>query len=339
MFRALTLGGAFSGLLVPLVVLAASVTVGSRPVSNTSASSVPLNSQTVPLLHPANNIDPNPPTGGGDISIVSGSALLAQAGPQGSAVNNLDEHAGSSQISVYTVHPGDTLSGIAAMFDVSVNTIMWANGIKGGVIREGQTLVILPITGVRYTVAKGDTLKSVAAKYKADESDVAHYNDISTDASLAVGDTIIIPDGEMPTIPKKISPSKSKSTAPLRGTGGPLLADYYGWPLDGGVITQGLHGYDAVDIGAPSGTDVYAAAAGTVIIALQGGWNGGYGSYIVIQHDNGTQTLYSHESKVLVSPGDQVSKGDLIGKVGSTGKSTGPHVHFEVRGAANPFGA
>src|SRR5690606_1590516 len=103
------------------------------------------------------------------------------------------------------------------------------------------------------------------------------------------------------------------------------------------VVTQGLHGYNGIDLGAPVGTGVYASAGGSVILAKSSGWNGGYGNYIIISHDNGTQTLYSHLSSVNVSLGQRVSQGDLIGAVGSTGKSTGPHLHFEVRGASNPL--
>jgi murein DD-endopeptidase MepM/ murein hydrolase activator NlpD len=98
-----------------------------------------------------------------------------------------------------------------------------------------------------------------------------------------------------------------------------------------------LHGWNAVDIGAPRGTAIYAAAAGTVIVARTGGWNGGYGNYVVISHPNGTETLYAHMSKVLASAGEQVAQGDTIGLVGMTGLATGNHLHFEVRGAANPF--
>jgi murein DD-endopeptidase MepM/ murein hydrolase activator NlpD len=98
-----------------------------------------------------------------------------------------------------------------------------------------------------------------------------------------------------------------------------------------------LHGYNGVDIAAPVGTSIFAAAEGTVIVAASSGWNSGYGNYVVISHPNGTQTVYGHASKVMVSVGEHVSKGQLIASVGSTGKSTGPHLHVEVRGAANPF--
>lgn len=287
-----------------------------------------LNSQRMSVLTAANNIDPSPSVGGGDVVVVAGSALLPQTGTSDS-LDDADKHAGSSQISLYVVREGDTLSGIAEMFDVSVNTIAWANTIKGRYIQPGQELVILPVTGIQHVIQKGDTIASLAKKYNADPSEIAHFNELAIEASLAIGTTLTIPDGEIPApAPSKGSPRGSSSVA---------ASGYYGWPLDGGVITQGIHGYNALDIGAGYATDIYASAGGTVMIARNGGWNGGYGNYAVIQHSNGTQTLYAHASQVLVSSGQEVPKGALIAKVGSTGKSTGNHLHFEVRGASNPF--
>ena len=102
--------------------------------------------------------------------------------------------------------------------------------------------------------------------------------------------------------------------------------------------TQNIHGYNAVDLAAPTGTPIMAAADGTVIVAKSGGWNGGYGSYVVIQHGNGSQTLYAHMSKVAAYDGESVVQGQVIGYVGETGDATGPHVHFEIRdGIRNPF--
>ncbi len=327
MFRISAAAGAFFALPFVLVSLGFSKTDGS--LSQSAAASVmasQYNSQTVPLLTAANNINPSASVGGAEISIEDGSALVPQQNT-GNGLGSSDEH-GSSQISVYTVRDGDTLSGIAVMFDVSVNTIAWANGITGRTIYPGQELVILPITGIRHKVTSGETLASIATKYGGDVTEIAHFNELALSASLEPGATVIVPDGE-------ISQSSPSNSSPR--TGGPSLAGYYSWPLDGGVVTQGVHGYNAVDIGASSGTDIFAAAGGTVIIARGSGWNGGYGQYVVVQHSNGTQTLYAHMSKVLVSSGDPVGKGDPIGKVGSTGKSTGNHLHVEVRGAKNPF--
>lgn len=235
----------------------------------------------------------------------------------------------SGQISTYIVRDGDTLSEIAKMFGVSVNTIAWANDIKGSRIKPGQTLVILPISGVKHSVVKGDTLQTIAKKYKADLGELLAYNGFTSNTKVAVGDTVIVPDGEIS--------SASAPTLTYSSSNSPVASGYYGRPLEGGRRTQGLHGNNSVDLAAPTGTPILASADGTVIIARSSGYNGGYGLYVVISHSNGTQTLYSHLSAVNVNSGTRVSKGEMIGRVGNTGKSTGPHLHFEVRGAKNPF--
>lgn len=300
------------------------------------------------VLTPATNIDPSPAVGGGDIMLVGGSALLAQEGPAGTAAD-IEKQPATSQISVYTVRAGDTLSEIAQMFDVTLNTVIWANDIKGGIVHEGDQLIILPITGIQHTVLKGETLAGLAKTYKSDAHDIAQYNGLADSAALAVGDVVLIPNGELGVV--NIASTKTKPTTAganakiTKGSakgvsfgGGAALNGYYRWPVDGGVITQGLHGWNAVDIGAPRGTGILAAAAGVVIIARDnGGWNGGYGNYLVIQHLNGTQTLYAHASKILITAGASVAQGQTIAKVGNTGESTGNHLHFEIRGAANPF--
>jgi murein DD-endopeptidase MepM/ murein hydrolase activator NlpD len=255
------------------------------------------------------------------------------------------------------VREGDSLSSIAAMFKVNIPTIVGANDIKNGVIHPGETLIILPIVGTTHVVVKGDTLASLAKDYHSDAHDIASYNSLDDGAALAVGATLIIPNGEATTVvsgsapkstakPKATSAhakiiakiAKGSSTEPFLGGSGPALEGYFSWPLNGGIVTQGLHGWNAVDIGAPRGTAIYAAADGTVLIAKGGGgWNGGYGNYVVIAHPNGTETLYAHMSQVLTSPGASVGQDDVIGKVGMTGMATGNHLHFEVRGAENPF--
>lgn len=290
------------------------------------------NSQTMPLLQAAVNFDPLPlARGGGDISIVGGSALLSESGPNGSYANVDSGKNQNGRVSVYIVREGDTLSQIAEMFNVTTNTIAWNNDIERGVIRPGQTLIILPITGVQHIVVKGDTLESIAKKYKADANEIRGYNHLSPGAVLAIGSTIVVPDGEMAPV------ATSPVTANLRGAGGPDYSGYYTRPIIGGRKTQGLHGYNGVDLASYSGAAVMAAAGGEVIVARDWGYNGGYGSYVVITHGNGTQTLYSHLSSVIVASGQYVVQGQVIGTIGSTGRSTGPHLHFEVRGARNPF--
>ena len=226
------------------------------------------------------------------------------------------------------------------MFDVSVNTILWANDLsKNSSLKEGQTLVILPISGVIHTVVKGDTLKSIAKKYGGDVTEITQFNDLKITDALAIGDQVIIPDGEGSS---SITTPKSSGTKTNFVYNVPSYNSYYiaPWANASGVHqTQGLHGYHnaAVDYGMPVGTPLYAAANGTAIISRNSGWNGGYGNYVILQHSNNTQSIYGHMTKTIISPGQYVIQGQLIGYSGNTGNSTGPHLHFEIRGAKNPF--
>jgi len=291
------------------------------------------NLQTMSLLKPAMNISPTPARGGGDISIVDDIALVPQEGPSGTIADI--EKPKNSTISLYTVREGDTLSRIAQMFEVSINTIRWANDIPlRDTIRPGQILTILPVTGVRYTVKSGDTLSSLAKRFDGDAEEIARFNGFADESSLAVGAEIIIPDGEIAIAVASPSPRPTSST----GAPTPTYAGYYMRPITGGVKTQGIHGYNGVDLAAPAGTPIVASSAGDVIVVRNSGWNGGYGVYVVIRHDNDTQTLYAHNSSNIVSVGQRVVQGQTIGYVGSTGRSTGAHVHFEIRnGPRNPF--
>lgn len=290
-----------------------------------------LNSQTLPILKAATNNDPNPAKGGGDIIVVDDMALLATPSITGDPVEIYRPN--SDQISVYEVRDGDTLSQIANMFHVSMNTIRWANDLEGD-IQPGQQLVILPVTGIKHKVKSGGTIADLAKLYKADAREIALFNGISVDTKLEPGMEIVVPNGELHVEEKKKTTTKSKTVAKSSST---TSKGIFKHPVPGAVKTQGIHGYNAVDFGAPIGTSIYAAAGGQVIIAKSSGWNGGYGNYIVIKHDNGSQTLYAHASELFVSAGTWVSQGDLIASVGNTGKSTGPHLHFEVRGSKNPF--
>lgn len=348
LFIGLAAGGAFTLSSMPIAVSASFLSdLFQKTTTLSLAPDSTFNSQTLPLLTPAKNIDPNPSVGGGDITLVQGEALL----PDNSASPGSDvvSRPVQSQISIYLVREGDSLSSIATMFNVTTNTIVGANNIKKGHIVPGQELIILPIAGVQHVVLKNETLAGLAKKFGSDAAEIAQYNNLSLSDDLTVGQNIIIPNGVLPepVAPKPKVAVKPKTTAktlkanPLRGeTGGPDYGGYYRWPVGGGILTQGLHGFNGIDIGAPSGSEIYAAAAGTVLIAKNNGaWNGGYGNYVVIEHANGTQSLYAHASKVLASPGATVERGELIAKVGRTGQATGFHLHFEVRGATNPFGA
>lgn len=305
-------------------------------------SGVPINSQTMALLEAVRNSDPSPDPNDRDVTIVNDSAILTNTAPNQSGGDNLSNALPTSdQISVYVVRKGDTLSAIAKMFGVSANTILWANDVpKGGGIKVGQKLVILPVSGVQYTVKKGDTIAKVATLYKADVEEIRGANNLDVGDGLTVGDSIIIPNGieSVISIPTT-STNKSKET---RGYVPPdnstfIATDGYFVRPTAGRKTQGIHGHNGIDFHADKGTTVVAAAAGTVVVSRNDGWNGGYGQYIVIKHSNGTQTLYAHLSSNIVSEGQEVSQGQLIALSGDTGKSFGPHLHFEVRGGRNPF--
>lgn len=301
-----------------------------------SMQTKPINSQNISLLAAAAGPDISR-TASTDVNTVDGSALLPDAGPTGGLADvNTDEDS-HGQISLYVVHSGDSLASIAKMFDVSVNTLLWANNLpRGAKLSIGQTLVILPVSGVEHTAKKGDTIESISKKYHADPDEVRSYNGLSINDTLEAGAVIIVPDGEMPTT-VKIS-TKPATSNKLRGANGPSYDGYYASPLVNFRRTQGLHGYNGVDLAEYLGAPVMASAEGDVIVSREGGYNGGYGNYVVIQHGNDTQTLYGHLQSTAVIVGDHVAQGQTIGYLGNTGRSTGPHLHFEVRGAKNPFG-
>lgn len=265
-------------------------------------------------------------------------AISSEVGPSGT-IADIESNSRQGKVSLYVVRSGDTIVQVAKMFGVAVNTILWANDLpRGASLRDGQHLVILPVDGVQHTVKKGDTVKSIAKKYSGDVDEILEFNDLVADQRLAIGDVVIIPNGKEVTAPTSGATIGSR---PRPISAYPSYVGYYTHPVPMGHKTQGIHGYNGVDYGAPVGTPVYSAAEGTVIVSrfrtLSDPWFGGYGNYIVIEHQNGTQTLYGHLSAVYVAVGARVDQGQSIGEVGNTGKSTGPHLHFEVRGAKNPF--
>jgi len=318
------------------------------PAKNSDTTSG--NLQTMTLLQPAMNINPAPAVGGGDVSIVDDSAVVPQDGPSGTIADIVKPKNGT--ISTYIIRDGDTLSSIAKLFGIPQSTILWANDLTNkSIIKPGDKLIILPIPGMKYTVKTGDTLDSIAQRFGADTGDIASFNNVD-DSSLTAGLEIIIPNGE-PTTPVAVTtPTKKSVTTKIKTAKGKIFEPahdvgpqgsasevaYYIAPVSDYIETQSVHGYNAVDLAAPSGTPIVASAGGDVVVAKAGGWNGGYGSYVVISHSNGSQTLYAHMSKVSTYDGDHVQKGEVIGYVGATGKATGPHVHFEIRnGIKNPF--
>lgn len=325
--------------------------VGSAKNSQTmallqaNASSAPILKNNKTTGTKSSEIDENV-----QVNIVSDNALVPATGASdvGGGADILD--IASEDVSVYVVHKGDTISAISAMFGVSADTILAANDLKKGAkLAEGDVLFILPISGLEHTVKKGETLASIAKDYKVDVDDIVIYNDLAPDAKLAVGDELVIPGAEMEDEGgDKPAPNLSSSIVkdanyyaknPIKN-----LAGYFLNPVPTGHKTQGLHGpgHRGIDIGAPTGTPIYASASGTVLIVKTGcvfgrkTCGGGYGNMVIVQHSNGTKTLYAHMSKVGTSIGAKVKQGQIIGNVGSTGRSTGPHIHFEVFNAKNP---
>jgi len=277
------------------------------------------------------------------VSIVSDNALMPTSSPMGFSDGKGGAEFSPEETSVYVVRKGDSVSQIAEMFGVSVNTILSVNDMKKGEkLAEGDVLFILPISGIEHTVAKGQTLASIAKLYKVDINDIAFYNGISADAKLSINDELIIPGGDMvheggdkpaSNLSSAISRDQNYyATHPIQN-----LVGYFINPVPIGRKTQGLHGPGnrGIDIGAPKGTPIYASAPGKVLIAKTG-WSGGYGTMVIIEHPNNTKTLYAHMTKLGTHSGAQVSRGEVIGYVGSTGRSTGPHLHFEVFNAKNP---
>ena len=293
------------------------------------------NSQTVSLLDGSLSPESGTGKGGGDITIIDQNALLPDSGPLGTIADIKDRKASPDQISIYVVRKGDSISEIAKMFDVSVNTIIWANSLSSGEsITPGQILVILPVSGIQYTVKKGDTIKGIAKKLNGDITEILQYNGLTINDSLTEGQTIIIPNADY-SEPEKSTPSAQPIKPKISNA--PTYAGYYMRPIEGGRKSQRIHGYNAVDLANSCGTPVMAAASGDVLIGRGTGWNSGYGHYIVLVHPNGTQTLYAHLSENIATEGWHVTQGQVIGYIGSTGKSTGCHLHFEIRGAKNPF--
>lgn len=312
--------------------------VYERQVSNPAASDVR-------LLSARTSPDQKSHQGGGDVIVEEGALLSGGPFDQDSG-----EAIASGEISIHTVRPCtqdscETLSHIAEMYGVSVNTILWANDIDDPKsVQPGDDLIILPITGVRHVVKSNETLASIAKKYGAETkeqtdamvADIIAYNRLASASDISTGETVVVPGGVMHTATVAKTTPKASGTGTKTASSGKSAGGFVN-PLPGSVRTQGIHGYNAVDLAAAVGTPIRAAAAGEVIVAKSGGWNGGYGNYVVIKHGNGTQTLYAHASSLAVAVGATVDAGETIAYVGTTGQSTGPHLHFEVRGASNPF--
>lgn len=243
----------------------------------------------------------------------------------------------------YVVKDGDTVSEIAAKYGLKVTTVLWANNLgPRDYIRPGDKLKILATDGVAHTVKKGDNLSKIAKKYDVDIEKIKEYNKLTDTSIIKPGQTLIIPGAKISTY---AAPRRQSTFSRIKDifippkaivpTGVQMI-----WPTTGRTITQYFTWrHHALDIDGTYSSPIYASDSGKVV-RVKGGWSGGYGLHIVIDHGNGIKTLYAHLSKVYVNVGQYVEKGDTIAMMGTTGRSTGTHLHFEVRSggrAVNPL--
>jgi murein DD-endopeptidase MepM/ murein hydrolase activator NlpD len=251
-------------------------------------------------------------------------------------------------IETYTVQSGDSLGTIARDFDIDVGTILWANNLsERQYIRPGDELKILPVSGVLVAVKSGDTLGAIANKYGGELEEVMLANDLK-DEIVPVGKELIIPDGEPPKIVQERTiavsrdrlrePGVTQYSAPAESAVNvnkpadvieQKITTKLLWPTSGHVITQ-YYGWrhTGLDIDGDYTSPLYASEDGKVLIS---GWNsGGYGLQVLIEHPNGMKTRYAHASKLFVKAGEYVKRGQVIAMMGSTGRSTGSHIHYEV---------
>lgn len=242
----------------------------------------------------------------------------------------------------YMVQGGDTISTIADTFNISTNSVLWANGLtEFTLIKPGQTLKIPPVSGVIYQVAKGDTVANIAKKYNVSDEVVLQFNRLADASLISSGQTLIIPGGTPPAPPQTPTSSKGTSSQSKNVRTGTLAASAppdaspqtgvkFAWPSASHKINQYFLGYrhTGLDVGAAYGTVIYASAGGVVEkVQYQ---KIGYGYHVIIRHPGGIETLYAHMSKMYVNVGQAIKQGQSIGLVGLTGRTTGPHIHFEI---------
>lgn len=229
----------------------------------------------------------------------------------------------------YEVLGGDTLASIAKKFDISVDTLKWANNLKTDVIKPGQTLKIPPVTGVVHKVASGENIYAIAKKYSTDAQKIVNFpfNDFADldTFTLTPGQILYVPDGVIEEEKPKYIAQKQvvQIQAGVKGTSNFI------WPTSGAVSQYPVWYHMALDIENGSAPPILVADTGTVTYA--GCLNWGYGCHIIVDHANGYQSLYGHMSSLGVSVGQAVTQGQTIGRMGATGRSTGIHLHFEVR--------
>lgn len=241
----------------------------------------------------------------------------------------------NEEVRYYIVEGGDTLSTIAEQFGISISTIQWENGLSDSdFIKPGQKLTILPVDGVTHTIKKGESVEGIAKKYKADSEKILAFNRLVNNEALNEGEELIIPGGVIESAPARQPQNPSSATRrlaifnippPARASAGKRLQ----WPTSSRRINQYYKfRHTGVDIDGNVGSPVYAADSGVVESVVYARY--GYGFHVVINHGGGRETLYAHNAKIFVRPGQSVKRGQSIAVIGLTGRTTGAHLHFEV---------
>ncbi|GMO60153.1 MAG: M23 family metallopeptidase [Treponemataceae bacterium] len=227
----------------------------------------------------------------------------------------------------YRVKKGDMISTLAEKNGISQDTLISVNKIKNSrALQVGDYLKIPSASGVLHTVRQdGDTIKTIAAKYEVAPEKTVQLNGIALEAPLKAGVSLFVPDAELDWMTRQ-EINGDLFVRPLRNSFA-YYSSYFGWRKSPFTGARSYHsGVDMVARGG-TGTPIYAAMDGQVIAA---GWDNTYGNFVKISHHSGYVTLYGHMSVITTATGKFVGTGTMIGKVGSTGLSTGPHLHFTV---------
>ncbi|EKE04980.1 MAG: lipoprotein precursor [uncultured bacterium] len=259
---------------------------------------------------------------------IQSNPIVLSATTESTGIETLVSEKVRDSVKEYKVEEGDTVASIAKKFGVDADTIRWQNSLIKDKIKVGQILEILPVTGIAHKVSKGDTVYSIAKKYDSSAQAVVDFpfNTFSNDETfeLAIGQIVIVPEGIKPA--ETIALPRTRQITPDAGS--VVASGNFVWPTNGTISQNFAWYHPGTDIANKGGPNVVAADAGVVTYA--GCLNWGYGCHVKLDHGNGYTTLYAHFSQIYVTVGQRVNRGDAIGKMGSTGRSTGTHLHFEI---------
>ena len=232
---------------------------------------------------------------------------------------------------VYRIKAGDMISTLAENNHITQDTLISVNNIKQSrTIQIGQYIRIPSMAGIVYTTkTAAETPESIAEKYKVSAAKVAQVNQTELGTVFDAGTTLFVPDAELDWITRQ-EINGDLFTRPLRRSY--YISSRFSWRVNPFTGRRTFH--NGIDMAAPQGTPIYAALGGTVIAT---GWDNVYGKYVTVAHHSGYKTLYGHMSKITVKKGAHVTTATKLGEVGSTGQSTGPHLHFTVYKNGSPI--